>query len=69
MAIRIRGIGTANQNNSNPLIVVDGVPYSDQNKNILSTINPKVCGIDISLKRCGIAPLYTVRVVPMASWS
>ena len=44
MGIRIRGIGSASQNNSNALIVVDGVPYmhdGDVRKNILSTMNPK----------------------------
>ena len=39
MGIRIRGLGTASQNNSNALVVVDGVPA--QNDNPLSTINPK----------------------------
>ena len=58
MAIRIRGIGTANQNNSNPLIVVDGVPYSDQNKNILSTINPKDVESISVLKDAASTSLY-----------
>ncbi len=39
MGIRIRGLGTASQNNSNALVVIDGVPA--QNDNPLSTINPK----------------------------
>jgi len=61
MAIRIRGIGTANQNNSNPLIVVDGVPYSDQNKNILSTINPKDVESISVLKDAASTSLYGSR--------
>ncbi len=39
MGIRIRGLGTASQNNSNALVVIDGVPA--QNDNPLATINPK----------------------------
>ena len=39
MGIRVRGIGTASQNNANALIVIDGVPNS--NSNALSLINPK----------------------------
>ena len=39
MGIRIRGIGTAKQNNSNALVVIDGVPNT--NSNALSTLNPK----------------------------
>jgi len=37
--IRIRGLGTASQNNSNALVVIDGVPSSQSNA--LSIINPK----------------------------
>ncbi len=39
MGIRIRGLGTASQNNSNALIVIDGVPSSQSN--VLSIMNPK----------------------------
>jgi TonB-linked SusC/RagA family outer membrane protein len=39
MGIRVRGLGTASQNNSNALIVIDGVPV--QHDNLLSTINQK----------------------------
>jgi TonB-linked SusC/RagA family outer membrane protein len=39
MGIRIRGLGTASQNNSNALIVIDGVPSSQSN--VLSILNPK----------------------------
>ena len=39
MGIRIRGIGSGTQNNSNALIVIDGVPNT--NSNALSTLNPK----------------------------
>ncbi len=39
MGIRIRGIGTASQNNSNALVVIDGVPNS--NSSALSTLNPR----------------------------
>jgi len=39
MGIRIRGLGSASQNNSDALVVIDGVPA--QNANPLATINPK----------------------------
>ena len=39
MGVRIRGIGTASQNNANALIVIDGVPNT--NSSVLSTLNPK----------------------------
>lgn len=39
MGIRIRGLGTASQNNSNALIVIDGVPSSQSN--VLAILNPK----------------------------
>ena len=39
MGIRIRGIGTASQNNANALVVIDGVPNT--NSNVLATLNPK----------------------------
>ena len=39
MGIRIRGIGTAKQNNSNALVVIDGVPNT--NSSVLATLNPK----------------------------
>jgi TonB-linked SusC/RagA family outer membrane protein len=40
MGIRIRGIGSATQNNSNALVVIDGVPAT-AGFNVLSTMNPK----------------------------
>lgn len=40
MGIRIRGIGSSSQNNSNALVVIDGVPVSG-GFNVLSTMNPK----------------------------
>ncbi|MDR0844604.1 MAG: carboxypeptidase-like regulatory domain-containing protein, partial [Tannerella sp.] len=39
MAIRIRGLSSANPDYSNPLIVVDGVAYNNTQKSVLSTIN------------------------------
>ena len=39
MGIRIRGIGTASQNNANALIVIDGVPNT--NSNALAMLNPR----------------------------
>ncbi|WP_390399899.1 TonB-dependent receptor plug domain-containing protein, partial [Alistipes indistinctus] len=39
MGIRIRGIGSGTQNNSDALIVIDGVPNT--NSNALSSLNPK----------------------------
>ncbi|MDD4645333.1 MAG: SusC/RagA family TonB-linked outer membrane protein [Bacteroidales bacterium] len=46
MGIRIRGLGTASQNNSNALIVIDGVPVfqsasTPTPSNPLATLNPK----------------------------
>lgn len=40
MGIRIRGIGSSSQNNSNALVVIDGVPAAG-GFNVLSTMNPK----------------------------
>lgn len=40
MGIRIRGIGSSSQNNSNALVVIDGVPIAS-GFNVLSTMNPK----------------------------
>ncbi|MFR4024669.1 MAG: TonB-dependent receptor plug domain-containing protein [Alistipes indistinctus] len=39
MGIRVRGIGSGTQNNSDALIVIDGVPNT--NSNALSSLNPK----------------------------
>lgn len=39
MGMRIRGIGTASQNNANALIVIDGVPTT--NSNALTMLNPR----------------------------
>ncbi|MBW5348018.1 SusC/RagA family TonB-linked outer membrane protein, partial [Escherichia coli] len=40
MGVRVRGIGSSSQNNSNALIVIDGVPVT-AGFNPLSTMNPK----------------------------
>jgi len=59
MGIRVRGLGTASQNNSNALIVIDGVPA--QNDNPLSTINPKdIQGITV-LKDAASTAVYGSR--------
>jgi len=61
MAIRIRGIGTASQNNSNPLFVVDGVAYSTTDKNIFTTINPQDVESMVVLKDAASGALYGAR--------
>src|SRR5690606_12612161 len=40
MGVRIRGIGSSSQNNSNALVVIDGMPITG-GFNVLSTMNPK----------------------------
>ena len=40
MGIRVRGIGSSSQNNSNALVVIDGMPITG-GFNVLSTMNPK----------------------------
>ena len=59
MGIRIRGLGTADQNNSNALVVVDGVPA--QNDNPLSTINPKDIASVSVLKDAASTAMYGSR--------
>jgi TonB-linked SusC/RagA family outer membrane protein len=59
MGIRIRGLGTASQNNSNALIVIDGVPA--QNDNPLSTINSKDIENVTILKDAASTALYGSR--------
>ncbi len=59
MGIRIRGIGTASQNYSNALIVIDGVPA--QNDNPLSTINSKDIENVTILKDAASTALYGSR--------
>ena len=59
MGIRLRGIGTANQNNSNALVVIDGVPA--QHDNPLSTINAKDIETVTVLKDAASTALYGSR--------
>lgn len=59
MGIRIRGLGTASQNNSNALVVIDGVPA--QNDNPLSTINSKDIENVTILKDAASTALYGSR--------
>ncbi len=59
MGIRLRGIGSASQNNSNALIVIDGVPA--QHDNPLSTINPKDIESVTILKDAASTALYGSR--------
>jgi len=59
MGIRVRGIGSANQNNSNALIVIDGVPA--QSENPLSTINSKDIESVTVLKDAASTALYGSR--------
>jgi TonB-linked SusC/RagA family outer membrane protein len=59
MGIRVRGLGTAEQNNANALVVIDGVPMEYGNP--LSTINPKdIAGITV-LKDAASTALYGSR--------
>ncbi|MBW8325273.1 MAG: TonB-dependent receptor [Prolixibacteraceae bacterium] len=59
MGIRLRGIGSANQNTSNALVVIDGVPA--QNDNPLSTINSKDIESVTILKDAASTALYGSR--------
>lgn len=59
MGIRVRGLGSATANNSNALVVIDGVP-SDY-KNALSSINPKDIASITVLKDAASTALYGSR--------
>ena len=59
MGIRLRGIGSASQNNANALVVIDGVPA--QHDNPLSTINPKDIESVTILKDAASTALYGSR--------
>lgn len=62
--IRIRGIGSASQSNSNALVVIDGVPYENTygyGKNILSSLNPKDIESISILKDAASTALYGSR--------
>ncbi|WP_423128570.1 TonB-dependent receptor [Gaoshiqia sp. Z1-71] len=59
MGIRLRGLGTASQNNANALVVIDGVPA--QHDNPLSTINPKDIASITVLKDAASTALYGSR--------
>ncbi|SFC58903.1 TonB-dependent outer membrane receptor, SusC/RagA subfamily, signature region [Parapedobacter composti] len=59
MGIRVRGLGSASQNTSNALVVIDGVPA--QNANPLSTINPKDIENVTILKDAASTALYGSR--------
>ena len=59
MGIRIRGLGSASQNNSDALIVIDGVPA--QNANPLATISAKDIENVTILKDAASTALYGAR--------
>ncbi|ULT22284.1 TonB-dependent receptor plug domain-containing protein [Sphingobacterium sp. E70] len=59
MGIRVRGIGSASQNTSNALVVIDGVPA--QNDNPLATLNPKDIQSISVLKDAASTALYGAR--------
>lgn len=59
MGIRLRGIGSASQNTSNALVVIDGVPA--QHENPLSTINSKDIESVTILKDAASTALYGSR--------
>ncbi len=59
MGIRLRGMGSSSQNNSNALVVIDGVPA--QHDNPLSTINPKDIASVTVLKDAASTALYGSR--------
>ncbi len=59
MGIRVRGLGSTTQANSNALIVIDGVPAMGDNP--LSTINPKDIANVTILKDAASAALYGSR--------
>lgn len=60
MGIRIRGIGTASANNSNALIIIDGVPATD-GTNPLSSINGNDIASITVLKDAASTALYGSR--------
>lgn len=59
MGIRIRGLGSAQQNNSDALVVIDGVPA--QNANPLATISPKDIESVTILKDAASTAMYGSR--------
>ncbi len=59
MGIRLRGVGSASQNNSNALVVIDGVPA--QHANPLSTINSRDIANITILKDAASTALYGSR--------
>jgi len=59
MGIRVRGLGSANQNTSSALVVIDGVPA--QNDNPLSSISPKDIESVTVLKDAASTALYGSR--------
>lgn len=59
MAIRLRGLGSASSNNSNALIIIDGVP--NDYANALSSINPKDIQTITVLKDAASTALYGAR--------
>ena len=62
--IRIRGIGSATQSNSNALIVIDGVPYDNSygyGSNILSSLNSRDIESISILKDAASTSLYGSR--------
>lgn len=59
MGIRVRGLGSANADNSNALVVIDGVPC-DYN-NALASINPKDIATITVLKDAASTALYGSR--------
>lgn len=67
MGIRVRGIGSANQGNSNALIVIDGVPQTNSDKgglsgsNPLASLNPKDIESLSVLKDAASTALYGAR--------
>jgi TonB-linked SusC/RagA family outer membrane protein len=64
MGIRVRGLGTAEQNNANALIVIDGVPIEASDavhSNPLSTINAKDIASITILKDAASTALYGSR--------
>ncbi|MDR1747366.1 MAG: TonB-dependent receptor [Tannerella sp.] len=65
MGIRVRGMGTAEQSQSNALIVIDGIPVETSidavHSNPLSTINPKDIASITVLKDAASTALYGSR--------
>lgn len=60
VGIRIRGVGTANQNNSNALVVIDGAPAAE-GVNVLASINSKDIESVTVLKDAASTALYGSR--------